>query len=76
MSDNDIHGEQLQNATQKKRISGLSKDFGSKKVLPLNTCAEGAVFVPGGLITSFCYDFLSVQFLQTKGIEMGLAGKG
>lgn len=76
MSDNEIHGEQLQNATQKKRISGLSKDFESKKVLPLNICAEGIVFVLRGLITSFCYDFLSVQFLQTKEIEMGLAGKG
>lgn len=76
MSDNDIHGEQLQNAMQKKRISGLSKDFGSKKVLPLNSCAGGTVFVLGGLTTSFCYGSLSVQFLQTNRIELGQAGKG
>lgn len=69
MSDKDIRGEQLQNATQKKRISGLSKDFGSKKVLPLSTCAEGTVFVLGGLITSFCYDPFSVQLLQTEGLK-------
>lgn len=75
MSDKDIRGEQLQNATQKKRISGLSKDFGSKKVLPLSTYAEGTVFVLRGLITSFCYEPLSIQFFQTQGIGIGLVGK-
>lgn len=61
---------------QHRRISGVSKDFGSKKVLPLSTCAEGTVFDLGGLITSFCHDPLSVQFLQAQGTEKGLAGKG
>lgn len=74
MSDKEIRGEQLQNATQKKRISGLSKDFGSKKVLPFSTCAEGILFVLEGLITSFCYH---PQFgFSRHRMEIGLADKG
>lgn len=74
LSDKEIRGEQLQNAAQKKRISGLSKDFGSKKVLPFSTCAEGTLFVLEGLITSFCYH---PQFgFSRQRVEIRLADKG